>query len=544
MTGPDDIPGQNGLADPGTGSRFGRDDVVLRKGKYTLINTRLTPRQATILDLLAVARALDADGIEYLLVRRDSDLPTLAINRDIRDRVRQALAAAFATEPFYSKAGRHPAVLVADGELSPSGKARVVRLFRRRIDSLGRLRYGASAGVRLEFWRFGETEIVAPAENAVMRRWLPREEAVQATVERYGREWATLDGMFDTHANDITFDIDLVFSWVDGSSAEFQRARALRMQSYVVGEGDDSEARFRQLDELKYALRSVYLYAPWIRHIFIVTDSPRPSWLDEHPAVTLVRSEEFFQNPDALPTHNSQAVESQLQHIDGLSEHFIYSNDDMFFARPVSPDMFFSPGGISKFIEATTRIGLGENNPQRSGFENSARVNRALLRKRFGRITTRHLEHAPTPLRRSVLLEMEREFAEDFARTAASPFRSSTDISVTNSLYHYYSLMTGRAVVQERARVKYVETTLRSSIPQMRELLKQRSMDFFCLNDGSAPEISVEKRIANVLGFLNSYFAIPAPWENVLAEGAAPGVDATRSPGSASSSAARERPAG
>ena len=116
-----------------------------------------------------------------------------------------------------------------------------------------------------------------------------------------------------------------------------------------------------------------------------------------------MRSEEFFADPSVLPTHNSQAVECQLHHIEGLSEHFLYSNDDMFFGRPVGPDMFFTPGGITKFIEADTRIGLGENDAERSGFENAARVNRKLLWERFGRITTRHLEHTAAPLRRSVV---------------------------------------------------------------------------------------------------------------------------------------------
>ncbi len=71
----------------------------------------------------------------------------------------------------------------------------------------------------------------------------------------------------------------------------------------------------------------------------------------------------------------------------------------MFFGRMVDPSVFFSPGSVTKFILATTRIGLGSNNPARSGFENSARVNRRLLQQRFGAVTTRHLEHAPTPLR-------------------------------------------------------------------------------------------------------------------------------------------------
>ena len=517
-----------------------RPDVTVRKGRFALVNEHLAPRQATIDDLVAIHDALDAASIEHLLVRRDDDRPVIAVDRDRLDDVTAALLAAFAREPFYSRAGSDEAVLIADGQLSRSRHPRVLRLYRPRVSATGRLRYGASTGVRLEFWQFGADEIVAPAENAIMRSNLPRSEAIDATIELHGRTWSTLGGMFDPLASDVTFDIDLVFSWVDGTSSEFQRARALQMETYVVGDGDDSEARFRQIDELKYALRSVRLFAPWVRRIFIVTDSPRPSWLADHPLVTIVRSEEFFEDPTALPTHNSHAVESQLHHIDGLSEHFIYSNDDMFFGRPVRPSMFFSPGGISKFIEATTRIGLGDPNPTRSGFENAARVNRALLRERFGPLTTRHLEHAATPLRRSVLAELQAEFPADFARTAASAFRSATDISVTNSLYHYYALMTGRAVVQEQATVRYVETTLAKAQGEMERLLRRRDYDFFCLNDGSAPEITVERRTRSVRSFLERYFSIPAPWETpaVLDPVVTPEAE------SASSLAAREQPAG
>lgn len=490
-----------------------RIDVVIRKGRFALINDLLSPRDATAADLVAIHDALDAAEVEHLLVRRDDDLAVIAVDRSAAPAVERALLAAFAHEPFYARSGMDKALLVADGMLFVSKKPSVLRLYRPRFSTAGSLRYGAATAVRLEFWKFGPDDIVAPAENALMRRHLPRAEAIEATVEMHGRTWNTLAGMFDTLASDVTFDIDVVFSWVDGTSSEFQRARAQRMKTYVVGDGDDSEARYRQIDELKYALRSVRLFAPWVRRIFVVTDSPRPAWLAEHPAVTLVRSEEFFADPSVLPTHNSHAVESQLHRIEGLSEHFIYSNDDMFFGRPVRPEMFFSPGGVTKFIEATTRIGLGEPNPSRSGFENAARVNRGLLFERFGRITTRHLEHAATPLRRSVMAELEHQFPAEFARTAASAFRSSSDISVTNSLYHYYALMTGRAVVQERATVKYIETTLATASGEMDALLRERDYDFFCLNDGSRPEVSVQRRTKTVRSFLENYFGIPAPWE-------------------------------
>ncbi|HYI34740.1 MAG TPA: stealth family protein [Glaciibacter sp.] len=543
--------------DPRT-RRFDRDDVVVRKGEIALINGHFTPHASMVKDLTAVSDALEDAGIDFLLVRGDGGRPVIAVDRKSRKAVDRAFMAAFANEPFYAlpqsgtgknkdRADGRPALL-ADGGVRIHRKADVLRVYRPRIEPIGRLRYGAETAFQLEFWRFGDEEIVAPVENVLMRTRLPRAEARETTVELYGRTWRTLQNMFDDLVSDISFDIDMVFSWVDGSSSDFQRERAKRMEAYVVGEGDESEARFRQIDELKYALRSVYLFAPWVRRIFIATDSPAPAWLADHPRVTLMRSADFFPDTSALPTHNSHAVESQLHHIPGLAEHFLYSNDDMFFGRPVGPELFFSPGGITKFIEASTRIGLGENNPSRSGFENAARVNRALLRDRFGKVTTRHLEHTAAPLRKSVMAELEAEFPEDFARTAASRFRSATDISVTNSLYHYYALATGRAVAQTHARSLYIETTLRMALRQMDRLRKRRDQDMFCLNDGSFPEISDEVRKEAVTDFLVRYFPFPAPWEREYEEAqtqaqtlgihAAQAAAVTAEPGSAWSSVA------
>ena len=493
-------------------------NVVGFEGRYALAISSTTPQQAMVEDLLFIRGVLDAAEIGYLLVRGNDERPVIAIAWPDRAAFRTAMVEACEREPFYSKtvdAERGKAVLVGDGKLSQSPKARIFRLYRPRVEPTSGLHYGAATAVQIELWSFTDTEITLPIENSLTRRTIPTDEAVRGTVERYGLTWPTIENMFAGHASDVNFDIDIVFSWVDGSSAEFQAQRAKRMQNYIVGEGDASAARYRQIDELKYALRSIHMYAPWIRRIFVATDSPRPAWLADDPRVTFVRSEEFFVDTSVLPTHNSQAVESQLHHIPGLSEHFLYSNDDMFFGRPVSPQAFFSSGGVSMFIEATTRIGLGYSDADRSGFENAARVNRRLLQNRFGLMTTRHLEHAATPLRKSVLQEMENEFPEEFAATAASAFRTSTNISVTNSLYHYYALMTGRAVVQKDAKVKYIDTTAVAGLKAMEKMLPRRAVDFFCLNDGSTPEVDLELRTQTVTGFLDRYFPIVAPWETV-----------------------------
>lgn len=507
------------VTSPAAMARFQeRTDVVRADGRYALVNGSITPHEAMVTDLLFIRDALDAAGVGYLLVRGNDARPVIAVSWTDRKALRKALVGACQDEPFYSltvDTRKDKALLVADGALAASSKARMFRLYRPRIEPVGGLAFGASTGVQVELWQWTEHgQVQLPMENSLTRATLPAGEAVRGTVHRYGREWPTIENMFAEHAMDISFPIDLVFSWVDGNDLDHQRYRASFMEGVVVGEGDDAEARYRQIDELKFALRSVYMFAPWVRHIYIATDSPIPDWLDaDHPRISVVRAHDHFRDPSVLPTFNSQAVESQLQHIDGLSEHFLYSNDDMFFGRPLGPDMFFSPGGITKFIEAGTRIGLGDNHLDRSGFENSARVNRRLLNDRFGRITTRHLEHTAAPLRRSVLWELEEVFPEEFAATAASRFRAKDNISVTNSLYHYYALLTGRAVTKEKAKVKYVDTTMYSGLDVLRKLLAKRNQDFFCLNDGSFPEVPARERQEVVTSFLQSYFPIAAPWE-------------------------------
>ena len=364
---------------------------------------RLTPYEAMVRDLLFIRTELENAGIPFLLIRGADGRPALVVDIGLRARFAETLMAACLEAPLRAKVldgtGRS-SVYLGDGLLSADQDPRLLRVFRRRECPRSGLRYGASAGVEVQFWVFDGQQAICPIENSLTRKALPLSEIVYTDVELHGRNWPTIAGMFAPHAADITFDIDMVFSWVDGNDPEFGARRAAAMANHVVGEGDNADARIRQIDELKYALRSVHAFAPWVRRIFIATDSPVPQWLAPHPKVTVVRAADHFTDVSALPVYNSHAVETQLHHIPGLAEHFLYSNDDMFFGRALSPAMFFSPGGVTKFIEAGTRIGLGVNHPERSGFENAARVNRELLWERFGKIITRHLEHTAAPLRK------------------------------------------------------------------------------------------------------------------------------------------------
>jgi len=112
---------------------------------------------------------------------------------------------------------------------------------------------------------------------------------------------------------------------------------------------DISTSRFEDNDELRYSLRSVEKHAPWVRHIFIVTNGQIPSWLNlDDERVTIVSHSDIFVNRSHLPTFSSPAIESHLHRIPGLSEWFIYMNDDVFFGRDVWPDDFVTASGAQK----------------------------------------------------------------------------------------------------------------------------------------------------------------------------------------------------
>lgn len=122
------------------------------------------------------------------------------------------------------------------------------------------------------------------------------------------------------------------------------------------GDGEDdtmSQNRYRDSEELRFSLRSLMKNAPWIRHIYLVTDNQIPYWLNlETPMLSVVTHEDIFPNKSYLPVFSSPAIEANLHRVPGLSKKFIYFNDDVFLGSPVLPDDFVTLQGAQKFYMA------------------------------------------------------------------------------------------------------------------------------------------------------------------------------------------------
>lgn len=136
--------------------------------------------------------------------------------------------------------------------------------------------------------------------------------------------------------------ISIVYTWVDGSDINFQDLKA----KYNGGKRSVN-SRDRSADELQYSLRSLEKYLPWHQGmIYIVTCQQVPKWLDtHHPRIKMVFHKDIFPK-QVYPTFDSNTIELYFDKIPGISEKFIYFNDDFFINNYIHPSFFFTTDGF------------------------------------------------------------------------------------------------------------------------------------------------------------------------------------------------------
>lgn len=144
--------------------------------------------------------------------------------------------------------------------------------------------------------------------------------------------------------------IDAVFTWVDGNDPSIKAKRIsfsheLKKPGTLSGAADLT--RFRDSGELFFAVSLVRENAPWLRRIHIVTDNQKPSWCSDQVqkdfGINFVDHKEIFRGyEEFLPTFSSRSIESKIHKIPGLSELFIYFNDDVFVIKKVVPGDYFT----------------------------------------------------------------------------------------------------------------------------------------------------------------------------------------------------------
>ncbi|CAM5591931.1 exopolysaccharide phosphotransferase [Streptomyces spiroverticillatus] len=497
----------------------------------------LAPRMADW-NLELATDALTAHGVPYVILRDDSFSHRVAVELERRKEALDALATALHGKPVYAELvgpdGPAPGAVLAE-RLREVGAVAGVRVFKPVATESRSLRYGPAYGCTVEFWALTDEDDelpgwrTAPRGTTLLGPRLPHLDA-DATLRVGERDHPTLAAFTETLMWEVDFPIDVVYTWVDDSDPKWRERRdtAKREAGLLAPEAaaadadaEDSEdtdadagdVRFRNRDELRYSLRSLAMYAPWVRTVYLVTDDQTPEWLNtEHPGVKVVPHREIFADPEALPTFNSHAIESQLHRIEGLSEHFLYFNDDVFLGRPVNPRDFFSSNGQALFFRSPTAIPPTPFAPTDEGYFGAAKNNRALLKDAFGRTATHGFLHTPHPLRRSVLAELAERFPAETTATARSRFRAPTDLSVAASLHHHYGYLTGTSAPATIS-CTMVNAGSYAHHTRLSRLLSARSHTIFCIGESPTAEVPPEEQDRVVRAFLGAYFPVPSPFE-------------------------------
>ena len=508
---------------PATGDGYA---TVRRDGRLLAVrpDATATGRSVARANLDLVVGLCEREGIDYFAVPEPNSLTArIAIAPGRWDAFTRALARPAPDGPVYVEIAartRNTRTRFAalstdpwlDGALAGQDRLEVFRPVAPGPDSP---LLGVEWACRVEPWTAGEDDRVLAADRNPRAAFVDAALATPATVDVLGRPVATLAPFTRRHVFEVDFPVDAVYLWVDGGDPAWQARKAAAL-SALAGAGDTvvepgavADERFRDGGELRYSLRSLAAYAPWVRRVFLVTDGQLPGWLDRDAAgLTLVDHRELFGDAGRLPTFNSHAIGARLHHIEGLAEHYLYLNDDVFFGRDVTPAAFFEAGGLSKFFLSRTSLGFADDT-HRPAHESARRNVADLLERDFGRTPANIFYHSPVPQRRSTMAELERRYPDEFARTWSNQFRSHTDIEPNSWLHHYYGYLTGRAVPASIS-YTYAELGRPEARPRLTRLARTRDRDVFCINDhvDATPDDH-----AFAADWLARYFPVPSRFE-------------------------------
>lgn len=309
--------------------------------------------------------------------------------------------------------------------------------------------------------------------------------------------------------------VDIVVTWVDDNDLEWRRERDRFKNSADDAEGQ-SDLRFRDWDLLRYWFRGISAFAPWARKVFLVTVNPVPEWMRlENDRLVVVSHKDFIPN-DYLPTFNSRVIELNLHRINGLSENFVYFNDDYFLCSPVPRSQFFD-GDLPRAIAVSNALSVGDNishamlnnvhvlNKYFSKHEVMIRGFGKWFNGKYGiaifqnlalfpwkKFTGFHNHHLPLAMKKSVaekIWELEFDLLD---QTSRSRFRQFSDVNPF--LIPWWSICSGEFAPANLKKYGHYFQLDESGPSKVVESIREQKHSVICINDGNVPNLQDAKR--------------------------------------------------
>lgn len=326
--------------------------------------------------------------------------------------------------------------------------------------------------------------------------------------------------------------IDVVFTWVNGTGMEEVEKDHLHAKTVH---------RYRNMDELRYALRSVKKNMPYVRKVFVVTSGEKVSWLVPNEFVEYIWHSDIMPM-EALPTFNSLAIESYLHRIPGLSEFFIYLNDDCLITSPLHPRLLFdgpvdtSTGcylldGSQKYVSLfpverrkAPNLLKGLSKGPICGHYHAIANSNAVVSLLTGQASQRYYpSHTFFSFRRSVLQSLEPLLQIN----GRFQYRSEPSISVANTegylaASNHFKQWKKREFIDDSKLFSYVPLEDENSLLLLiREL--ERNPISICINDVLDPKYNappvLNSFVARLHAILEAAFPEQTEWEQIMERG-------------------------
>lgn len=322
--------------------------------------------------------------------------------------------------------------------------------------------------------------------------------------------------------------IDFVITWVDGADPAWLEKR----QKFALGERQSETVRYRDWGFLRYLFRGIEAYAPWVRHVWLVTDGQKPEWLDESCAKVSVVDHRDFIPEEYLPTFNSHTIELNLHRIPGLSEQFVYFNDDVLLTKKCGPEDFFVGG---RPVDEASLNGINGRDQEFAEiqFQNMALMNRHYtvkdckrrltkwLRPGYGKNAVRTLlllpfqrlqgiynPHGPMPfLKKTCELLWERD-NDAMDATCRCRFRKGNNVSAY--VFRFEQLLSGNFVPKRNQNGYY---TVETPAEEIKKGMKKHKT--VCINDVDLTQEQFEQKKKQITTMLEQVFPKRSSFEKI-----------------------------
>lgn len=334
--------------------------------------------------------------------------------------------------------------------------------------------------------------------------------------------------------NSENYEIDFVVSWMNPYDDNWRREKA-KYWAIEINDPDydyNQVARFRDWDNMQYWFRAVEKFAPWVHKIYFVTWDTVPEWLDTaNEKIVVVKDKELIP-AQYVPAFSPNPMETNLHRIPGLSEHFVFFNDDMFLLSPAEKSDFYVNGLPREMGVSYTLTNNINNDPFQhmlltmtgviNGFFNKKQVQKAnrkkWLNKVYGKqnintlLTWRNnsfsgimIPHLPSSMRKSTYEEVWGKIPERLMTTASHKFRNPLDI--TQYIFRYWAICKGEfepTNVFSYAKEAFMNDETLASVC---DIIQNQRYKMVCINDSS-----------NIKNFEKCRDEIIAAFESILPE--------------------------